>query len=209
MSNIPSRPILASPEVIVRPHQATLHAGGQKAARGRVTLSDSSDTFSVMWRIRSKLRSPASFFSIRSARSATGGLTENRRPRSGGGLASPGRPPCARMRPDWRRRTPPARPLGLGRAESPRGKGFLLALHSWSDRLTTVYADPYRALCPVSRLLMSCVGDVRARTVVTCGKFFEEGRETWCTRLTTGVARGRTGHRDTTEGTWASTKTWR
>lgn len=35
-----------------------------------VTLSDSSDTFSGMWRIRSKLRPPALFFSIRRTESA-------------------------------------------------------------------------------------------------------------------------------------------
>src|SRR5699024_6865249 len=47
--------------------------GRQKAARGRVTLSDSSDTFSGMWSIRSKLRSRALFFSIWGTQSAAGG----------------------------------------------------------------------------------------------------------------------------------------
>ncbi|GAA1982090.1 hypothetical protein GCM10009799_03940 [Nocardiopsis rhodophaea] len=41
-----------------------------------VTLSDSSATFSGMWPIRSKLRSPAPFFSIRRAESARGGPSE-------------------------------------------------------------------------------------------------------------------------------------
>lgn len=65
-----------------------------KAARGRVTLSDSSDTFSGMWRIRSKLRSRASFFSIRRARSARAELTETRWPSPGEEGAGPGQSRC-------------------------------------------------------------------------------------------------------------------
>ena len=73
---------------------------------------------------------------------------------------------------------------GSGLAERLRGKGFLITQSALGDRLATVYVDPYRALCPVSRGLMSYTGDIRTRTFVTCEKALRRAEKPgvpgWC-----------------------------
>lgn len=95
-----------------------------KAARGRVTLSDSSDTFSGMWRIRSKLRSRASFFSIRRVRSARAELTETRWPSPGEGGTSPGQSRCGERWGAVARRAPVRCGWWLGPRTSSAWQGF-------------------------------------------------------------------------------------
>lgn len=160
-----------------------------KAARGRVTLSDSSDTFSGMWRIRSKLRSRASFFSIRRARSATAGLTETRE-RVWGRRAQALVSRRVKRECSWWRAGCGSAVAGCsGHAHPRRGRGFLVTQSAVGDRLATVYDDPYRALCPVSRCLMSHPAPSGACTAATCEKTVSCRRETWCTRFARGVAR--------------------
>lgn len=97
---------------------------------------------------------------------------------------------------------------GWRHADPRRGGGCVVVVCAIGDRLATVYVDTYRALCPVSRCLMSSPPRSGPPTAFTCEKKVGGGRETWCTRLSDGVALALSERMMTTNAGVVSTKTW-